>query len=345
MGQHEVTRIQPLLDKNGCVAEPGWARELVWQYERSGIKVPKYRIKEWDYYFISNDRYGVAFTISDLAYVGMISVSVLDFEKKEHHTETVLSPMPMGKFHLGNDSNQGNAEFKNKRIHLKYTMIFDRRKIQCHMENFWKGRNLDVEIWLLQKPMDTMCIATPWEEEPRAFYYNQKINCMPASGCVRLGEEQWRFRPEDSMGVLDWGRGVWTRDNTWYWGSGSGTVDGVSFGFNLGYGFSDRSSATENVIFYNGKAHKLEDVTFCIPQDSNGSDLYMEPWRIISSDGRFEGDFVPIIDRSSLTDVKVIISDQHQVFGHFSGKVVLDDGRELKLTHFLCFFEKVRNKY
>ena len=58
--------------------------------------------------------------------------------------------------------------------------------------------------------------ATPWADKPKAFYYNQKINCLPASGCIRLGEEQWRFRPEDAMGVLDWGRGVWTYDNIWY---------------------------------------------------------------------------------------------------------------------------------
>ena len=345
MSQHEVIKVQPLLDEHGHVAEPGWAKDLVWQYDRSAIKVPKYRIKEWDYYLVANDHFGVAFTISDLAYLGMISVSVLDFDKKEHHTETILSVAPMGKFRLGSHSNQGDADFKNKRIHLRYSMVYDRRKIQCHMENFKDGKNLDVEIWLLQKPMDTMCIATPWAEEPTAFYYNQKINCMPASGCVRLGDEQWRFRPEDSMGVLDWGRGVWTRDNTWYWGSGSGKVDGVPFGFNLGYGFSDRSSATENMVFYDGKAHKLEDVTFCIPTDMDGNDLFMEPWDIVSSDGRFDGAFVPIMDRSSLTDAKVIISDQHQVFGHFTGKVVLDDGTVLEVKDFLCFFEKVRNKY
>ena len=112
MSQHEVTKIQPLLDENGHVAEPGWAKDLVWQYDRSAIKVPKYRIKEWDYYLIANNHFGVAFTISDLAYLGMISVSVLDFDKKEHHTETVLSAAPMGKFRLGSHSNQGDADLK-----------------------------------------------------------------------------------------------------------------------------------------------------------------------------------------------------------------------------------------
>ena len=201
MKQHEVTQIQPLLDGKGCVNEPGWARSLVWQYDRKKIKAPKHRIKEWDYYLITNDHFGAAFTISDLGYLGMISVSVLDFDNAWHHTETVLVPLTMGRLRLGSHSDYGNANFQNHRVHLKYSMVFDRRKIQCHFKSFKDGQDLNAEIWLLQKPAESMCIATPWADKPKAFYYNQKINCLPASGCIRLGEEQWRFKPEDSMGT------------------------------------------------------------------------------------------------------------------------------------------------
>lgn len=345
MKQHEVTKNQPLLDPEGRVSEPGWARSPVWRYDRRQIKAPGFRIKEWDYYLITNDHFGAAFTISDLGYIGMLSVSVLDFDKREHHTETVLVPFPMGRFHLGSHSDQGNAEFQNERVHLKYSMVFDRRKIQCHFKNFLSGEDLDAEIWLLQKPSETMCIATPWEKNPKAFYYNQKINCLPASGSIRIGEKQQRFYPEESMGVLDWGRGVWTYDNTWYWGTGSGWIDGVAFGLNIGYGFSDRSSASENVIIYGGKVHKLEDVNICIPMDFDGNYLFLEPWEILSSDDRLEGWFEPLFDRSAKIDMKIIMTDQHQVFGRFTGKAVLDDGRVLDVKNFLCGVEVVHNKY
>ena len=94
------------------------------------------------------------------------------------------------------------------------------------------------------------------------------------------------------------------------------------------------------MIFYDGVAHKIDDVTFHIPEDS-----YTKPWKFSSSDGRFEMDFVPIIDRCSLTDVKVIVSDQHQVFGRMNGTLVLDDGTKVELKDFLCFAEEVHNKY
>ena len=163
---------------------------------------------------------------------------------------------------------------------------------------------------------------------------------MRASGEVIYDGRSYRFNPETDFGTLDWGRGVWTYDNTWYWGSGNGLVNGRPFGFNIGYGFSDRSSASENLLFYDGRAHKLDDITFHIPSDS-----YTKPWTFTSSDGRFEMDFVPIIDRCAKIDVKAIVTDQHQVFGRMSGKAMLDDGEVLEIKDLLCFAEKVHNRY
>ena len=81
-------------------------------------------------------------------------------------------------------------------------------------------------------------------------------------------------------------------------------------------------------------------MTFHIPEDD-----YLKPWRFSSSDGRFEMAFQPILDRNSYTDMKLIISDQHQVFGRMDGYVILDDGTRLDVDDLLCFAEKVRNKY
>jgi hypothetical protein len=43
----------PLLDENGQLNEPGYAFSLVKRYDRSKIKAKKSRIKEWDYYYVS----------------------------------------------------------------------------------------------------------------------------------------------------------------------------------------------------------------------------------------------------------------------------------------------------
>ena len=345
-GQHEVTREQPLLDSKGCVGEPGYARKLIWKYDRSKIRAPRFRIKEWDYYLICNDHFGVAFTLADLGYAGMISASWLDFDKEEEQTRTTLTAFPLGRFHLGSHSDRSQAEVQNKRAHIKYSTMNGRRRIQCKFGGFSGGDTLSAEIWLKQdKDLESMCIATPWEEDPKAFYYNQKINCMPASGIVRLGGREYRFEPSTAMGVLDWGRGVWTYDNTWYWGTGSGFVNGKPFGFNIGYGFSDRSSASENALIYDGKLHKLADVELRIPKGPDNAPLFLENWDITSSDGRFEGTFRPIFDRKARMDLKLILTDQHQIFGRFTGEAVLDDKTVLPVRDFLCAVEVVHNRY
>lgn len=337
--QHEITQRGPLLDANGNLREPGWARGLLLDYRRTAVKAGKLRIKEWDYYIVTNDSFGVALTIADNSYMGLISASVLDFEKPWERTATVLTAFPLGKFKLPETSAAGDTLYGDKRVQMAFRALPGERRLSCRFERFIGEDALELELTLAQPPMDTMVIATPFHA-PRAFYYNQKINCMPASGTMTLGSRCFAFSPETSFATLDWGRGVWTYDNTWYWGNGNGVVNGRPFGFNIGYGFGDTSAASENLLVYGGVAHKLSEVRFHIPEDS-----FLKPWTFTSDDGRFEMDFVPVIDRAARTSALVIESDQHQVFGRFTGRAVLDDGTALELKDFPGFAEKVRNRY
>ena len=56
-------------------------------------------------------------------------------------------------------------------------------------------------------------------------------------------------------------------------------------------------------------------------------------------------DFLPVIDRHADTNAWLIRSNQHQVFGRFSGKAVLDDGTVIEIRDFMGFAEKVYNKW
>ena len=344
MSQNEITTCVNLLDSDGCVLNPGYAKKPLFKYDRNEIKANGLRIKEWDYYCVLNDHFGIALTIADNSYMGLDSITLFDFDHKSEISQSYMQFLTLGKKNLPSSSSVGDVKVEYKTHTIHFYLESDTRVLEFKINNFKDNIPLSGRIVLSDVPSESMVIATPFDK-PKHFYYNQKINCMRAEGVVKFGENEYVFHKEDSFGVLDWGRGVWTYANTWYWGSASGLVNGQPFGFNIGNGFGNTSAATENMLFYEGKAHKLSKVEFHIPKDSNGNEKYLEPWKFTSDDKRFELNFEPILDRNSNAKVLVIQSDQHQVFGHFSGVVILDNGERLVIDKLIGFAEKVMNRW
>ena len=344
MSQHEITQAHPLLDENGHLIETGYAKSLILEYDRKKIKANSLRIKEWDYYLIYNKDYAIALTVDDNSYMSLDSISLIDFRIPWEHTTSPMKFMTRGSRNFPSSSKQGNVKGEGKGYKIEFIKEKDQRILNFHMDNFYENKPIDGSITLYDDDPETMVIVTPYKEAKDHFYYNQKINCLPADGKVTFDGKDYLFMPLSSYGTLDWGRGVWTYKNTWYWGSGSGNVDGHLFGFNIGYGFGDTSAASENMLFYDGKAHKLSQVTFNIPM-KDGKEDYMSSWTFTSDDGRFEMTFEPVLDRASNTDFIILGSDQHQVFGKFTGTAILDDGTEVHIKDFMGMAEKVMNKW
>ena len=342
--QHEILRSAPLLNASGDLAEPGWARSLLPVYRRSDIRVSPMRIKEWDYYLITDGHVGLALTIADNGYMRLDSVSFLDFDEGWEQTKSPMRLFPMGKTGLPESSADGASEIARGGYAMAFYHEDGARRLSFHMDRFLDGDAIEGIVTLSGAPEESMVIATPFDK-PGHFYYNQKINCMRAEGWITLGKRRIELTPDRFFGVLDWGRGVWTYHNTWYWGSASGELDGVPFGWNIGYGFGNTAAASENVLFYDGRIHKLGTVEFHIPKDEKGRNAYLNVWNFTSDDNRFYMDFTPVLDRSALTSAIIIKSDQHQVFGRFTGRVTLDDGTVLPVRDFFGFAEKVENKW
>lgn len=341
--QQKLTEGKLLVD--GKLQQAGYSTSTVRRYDRNDIEGHKWRIKEWDYYIVTDGKKAVALTVADNSYMSLVSASFLDFEKPCFKTTSVMKFFTFGKIGLPSCPEQGDVRYADKRVKMSFEKQDDKRILHCRFEKFWDGTPFECSFELTDFPRDQMTIATPFYK-PHAFYYNTKINCMKASGYCMAKGKRYDFSAEDSLATLDWGRGIWTYKNTWYWSSLQTRLDdGRTFGFNLGYGFGDTSAATENMLFVDGIAHKLNNVTFHIPTDDKGKDDYMSPWTFDDDQGRLQLTFVPIIDRADVTDIGIIASHQHQVFGKFSGKVVLDDGSELQITDKLGFAEKVYNKW
>ena len=343
MMQHEITRARPLLDANGNIAEPGFARKLLPAYSRKAVKAGALRLKEWDYYLVSNGRWAVALTVADNGYMGLDSISFIDLENLWQNTLSPISALPMGRRRMPESSVRGDVEVKGRSYSISFRHVPGGRVLSFAMSGFSGNLPIQGEILLTHEPEESIVMCTPFRKQAH-FYYNQKINCMRASGTVTVRGRSYAFEPDTAFAVLDWGRGVWPYRNTWYWGSASGEADGVPFGFDIGYGFGDTSAATENALFYDGRLHKLSRVSFNIPRRSGEFD-YMSPWTFTSDDNRFDMDFKPVLDRAANMDVKLLKSDQHQVFGLFTGVAVLDNGKRIRIRDFPGFAERVDNRW
>jgi hypothetical protein len=342
--QREITQRIPLLNNKGNVAQPGYARQPYWVYDRLDIRASALRIKEWDYYCVMSPDYGLAVTVADNGYMGLDSITLFDYVQKTEITKSYMQAFLMGKKKLPFSSLKGDVSIKAKDYALTFTHVGNARMLEVSVKNFSQGQPLKARIKLSDEPRDGLVIATPFEKKHH-FYYNHKITGYRASGSITFGTKTLPVDPHESFAVLDWGRGVWTYNNTWYWANAAGMQGNRLIGLNLGYGFGDTSAATENMIFVDGVGHKLTEVTFEIPKDDQGRERYLEPWRFTSSDQRLTLDFQPILDRNSNTKVLFLQSDQHQVFGEFSGTLVLDDGTPLQIKNLRGFAEKVMNRW
>ena len=83
---------------------------------------------------------------------------------------------------------------------------------------------------------------------------------------------------------------------------------------------------------------------FNIPKNKKGKLSFLDPWKLSSKNGDIDLTFNPIIDRYSNTNVLIIQSKQHQVFGYFSGTIKVGD-KEFKFENLLGFAEMVMNRW
>lgn len=67
---------------------------------------------------------------------------------------------------------------------------------------------------------------------------------------------------------------------------------------------------------------------------------FMRPWRMTSPDGRLELEFLPFYDRTARTNLLLIASEVHQMFGHSRGRVVADDGEVIPVSDLIGFAEE-----
>jgi hypothetical protein len=352
MIQHEITEPSDLHDSKGRLIQKGWARQLLLRYDRKKVKAgpfASFRIKEWDCYEAMNDEYGISLIIADVGYFAMATLQWLDFKEKKHYNGGSFKLLSRGSLNLPPSADEGDAYFFGGHINRNNRISFVRDRDNIIMKFDFPAfpvigkEGIAGEITLYKDPKhDTMVNVIPFKR-PHHFVYVQKANCMPANGTVTFGDKVYEFSEKmGHYGCLDWTRSVFPYRVGWHWGSASGLFEGKPFGFNLDaglQGFGDESIATKNMVFYNGRGHKIEFVTFHVPDD------IMDTWKFTSTDGRFEMDLEPVMHSGTSMNLGILKTGGVNVYGYYSGDVILDDGEKLHIDKLFGFAEEYHHQW
>lgn len=307
---------------NLLASSRGWSRHPLHSCNLSGHWPRK---KKWNYWNIASDRYLFCIAVANFDYAAMAFTYLYDYNTNQLYEKTLIVPFARG---CGMPDNvREDIHFKNKGMNLSFTEDKSCTKIHVECDNFKETIPLTAEF-IIEHPagLETLNVVIPWDN--KRFQYTSKQNCLPAVGTAAIGNEVFYFKSGETFASLDFGRGIWPRRTFWNWATASGIYEGKSIGLNLGGSWTDGTGMTENGILFDGKINKIsDDVVFDYCKDN-----LMKSWSIRTQNcNRIEVEFTPGYDRIVVTNIPFIKSIMHQVFGHFSGSIVLDNGDKINI--------------
>lgn len=341
--QNEIKTRQPLLDSNGNVANPGWCRRNLYDYNIERRSVSVMRLKEWDFYQICNGEIMIQINFFNISLASCVTFGFVDLKTGRKLDSMCVELFTPNRHRLNQNGDTANrTQYQRGRTKIDFEV-----SEKCHhlkYEGMAKGKKISADFVCRRLPHhESITIATPFDKAGH-FFYTNKINCLKTSGTLKIGDEIFTFSPENTYTVLDWGRGIWPYSNMWYWANGSTEIEGRLFGFELTWGFGNTSQATETAVFYDGICHKISQVY--LENDPEIHNNWMQPWHFISTDGRLDLTMTPFYDNySNLMPLNLFGMKTHQVHGLFNGSVMLDDGTMLEVRDMYAFCEKVYNKW
>lgn len=320
----ELIKPVDLCDSKGNLntAAVGWSRRPL---HNCNLKGHWPRKKRWNYWAIVSPTHLFSITLSNVDYMGLPFVYILDFNTKEFAEKTLLIPFGSG-CELSPDVN-ADVVYKNPAMPIE--MIHNEKgiriKVACpDLEG--KPLQADFQVYI-PEGHETLNVVIPWSD--KQFQFTSKQNTLPVEGRVDWGDDVIEFNRDDSFACLDLGRGIWPYACFWNWSSFSTRLtDGRTVGVNLGGGWTDGTGMNENGLCINGKLIKLsEDLAF----DYDKAD-FMAPWTIkTTATDRVDLTFTPFFERVAKTDVLVIYSEVHQMIGKFKGTLKTDEGETIQI--------------
>ena len=342
MPQNEIDSAISVVSDKGEPQNFGWSRQPNFFYDPALVWTSRRKFSESDRYIVFNHSHIVIFEIRDNGYLGHMGITVVSVKEKKRSTHVFQTPLPLGSYEMPPGSQSGTIRYRRKRSVLDFApMEGGVRIIKVDIPRFGHHRSMRGELVLTEPAIaESLVNNMHWRNERNAFRYSRCSPWFAVEGIIQFGSSEILFSSGNSWGILDWSRGVRPRSDIRYWAASCGISEGRLVGFSVGHNLADSSAGTENAFFVDGRLHKLDQVTFHIPPSN-----WLSPWRFTSNDNRLEMIFSPQQERIDRSRMMFHAVTRRQVYGVFSGRVILDDGAAMDFNNITGFAERCKTRF
>ncbi len=328
----ELTQPVDLCDARGHLNPQavGWSRQPL---HHCNLKGHALRKKRWNYWCITNPECLFSLTLSDIDYMGLPFVYLLDFASKKFVEKTLMHPFGAG-CHLPDDVGQ-DAVYKGKAMPISFIYEQGSVHITASADDFG-GERLEADCRVhLPAGHETLNVVIPWGKD--RFQFTSKQHCLPVEGYVKLGDRHYNFDPQNTFACLDFGSGIWRYQSFWNWGGFSQRLaDGRTISANMGAGWTDGTGMNENGICLHGRLSKISE-DLCFGYDTKN---YMAAWQVKTKEtDRINLQFTPFFERIAKTDIALIRSEVHQMIGTYTGTLTVDGGEVVTVENAIGWAE------
>lgn len=289
-------------------------------YNPLGKRVSNWRrrlaFKQFQFYGVSSKEWILGCAIADLKYLTAAFYYRYHFPTQSFYRYSCKQPF--------NYRNRVNLTPDEGEWYLKH----GKNSFRMHAKNHTRHLEIDlangeqVNLSLLEQHTNPLRLCT--RTGINGWTYTQKNAGLMVNG--ELSCSLGKVNLDRTLGNYDWSAGFMRHETFWNWASlGGKSQEHGLFGINVSAGVNE-TSFNENCYWLAGKRHQLNSVSF-IYSRQNLSAL----WKIHSADGRLNLSFTPFGAHRERVNAIFLASNFQQLFGQFSGSLLLADGRTLHI--------------
>lgn len=287
------------------------------------VPVPRalkaWRLKEWQAFQLSTERYFVCVALFNAKSLGLVQVKLYDRVRREKVLfERKVAPWA---FTVADGLLDSQTRYAGRGAMLAFRNRLSEGRIELELDieagADWPA--IEGNVTIDTRPSTPQVVSIPFGDN-HGMYSHKCL--MPADGSLRIGTDTVSMK--DAFAFMDDHKGYYPVTMRWDWlTAGARTSDGQLVGINLTHNQSiDEPRYNENCAWVDGALHLLPPVRFTRqPSDPH------ETWHITDDAGHVDVRFDVEMPSRVDIDALVIGSKYSGPYGNLSGFVTTGEGR------------------